>query len=103
VTSRVLEILAQEVGLDESEMTDDLVFADCGVDSLLSLTATGRFREELGVDLESSVFIENPTILGLKRRLSEVTPSYSSDRSSSFSSMGTSTDISSAGSFGCLS
>lgn len=106
VMSRVLKILAEEVGLDESEMADNLVFADYGVDSLLSLTVTGRFREELGLDLESSVFIDYPTIMDLKALLTQSASSYSSRssraRESSFSSIGTSTDISSVGSLGSL-
>lgn len=108
MTCSTLRILAEETGFQESEMTDDLVFADCGVDSLLSLTVTGRFREELDMDMESSVFIDYPTMLDFKRYLTQPSPTYNSDRSSraresSFSSLATSTDISSAGTPGYLS
>lgn len=60
IVTRALTILAEEVGMSSGEMTDDLNFADYGVDSLLSLTITGRYREEMGLDLESSVFVINP-------------------------------------------
>ncbi|KAL4923749.1 polyketide synthase alb1 [Aspergillus undulatus] len=81
VVVRALSILASEVGLSESEMTDDLVFGDCGVDSLLSLTVTGRYREELNLDLDSSVFIEHPTVREFKRFVAQMSPSESSSAS----------------------
>lgn len=83
VVVRALSILASEVGLAESDMSDDLVFADCGVDSLLSLTVTGRYREELDLDLESSVFIDQPTVRDFKRLVAQVSPAEPSDSSSS--------------------
>ncbi|KAL4886268.1 conidial yellow pigment biosynthesis polyketide synthase [Aspergillus karnatakaensis] len=83
VVVRALSILASEVGLSGADMTDDLVFADYGVDSLLSLNITGRYREELNLDLESSVFIDKPTIGDFKRFVAQVSPSGSSDGSSS--------------------
>ncbi|KAI9370749.1 conidial yellow pigment biosynthesis polyketide synthase [Aspergillus egyptiacus] len=79
VIVRALSILASEVGLSEAEMSDDLVFADYGVDSLLSLTITGRYREELNLDLDSSVFIDHPTVRDFKRLVAQVSPSESSD------------------------
>ncbi|KAL4892273.1 hypothetical protein BDV59DRAFT_208603 [Aspergillus ambiguus] len=60
--SRAIEILASEVGLSSSELTDDLIFADYGVDSLMSLTITGEYREQLDLDLDSAVFVDYPTL-----------------------------------------
>lgn len=101
---RALGILAEEVGLSASEMTDDLNFADYGVDSLLSLTITGRYREEMGLDLESSVFVDQPTIKDFKQLLAQNgSAETSSDGSSSepdTSSAASSTDISSPNSSG---
>lgn len=91
VVARALEILAAEVGLSEAEMTDNLNFADYGVDSLLSLTVTGRYREELNLDLESSVFMDYPTIKDFKAFLAEKgfgdssSPELSSEPESKFS------------------
>ncbi|KAG8410814.1 polyketide synthase [Metarhizium acridum] len=59
---RILVILAEEVGLSLETLTDDLVFADYGVDSLLSLTITGRIREELDLDVDSSTFTNCSTL-----------------------------------------
>ncbi|PYH96131.1 conidial yellow pigment biosynthesis polyketide synthase [Aspergillus ellipticus CBS 707.79] len=104
VVGRALSILASEVGLSESEITDDMVFADYGVDSLLSLTVTGRYREELDIDLDSSVFIDQPTVKDFKRFIAQMGPAEASDgstsdpESSSSFNGGSSTDESSAGS-----
>ncbi|KAJ5908568.1 hypothetical protein N7495_001250 [Penicillium taxi] len=104
---RALQILAEEVGLSASDMTDDLNFADYGVDSLLSLTVTGRYREEMSLDLESSVFIEQPTIKDFKQLMAQMSPSESnSDISSSdndSSCAASSTDISTPNSSGLSS
>ncbi|KAJ9319649.1 hypothetical protein DTO271D3_418 [Paecilomyces variotii] len=81
VLVQALKILAEEIGVSEAELSDDLVFADYGVDSLLSLTITGKFREELNMDLESSTFIDHPTVKDLKQLLSQASPSDSSDSS----------------------
>jgi naphtho-gamma-pyrone polyketide synthase len=69
ILAQAFKILAAEVGLSEGELSDDLVFSDFGVDSLLALTITGRFREELNVDLESSIFLDYPTIKDFKKLL----------------------------------
>ncbi|GCB19650.1 conidial yellow pigment biosynthesis polyketide synthase [Aspergillus awamori] len=104
LVKRALTILAEEVGLSESEITDDLVFADYGVDSLLSLTVTGRYREELDIDLESSIFIDQPTVKDFKQFLAPMSQGEASDgstsdpESSSSFNGGSSTDESSAGS-----
>lgn len=68
VVSPALAIISEESGIAMTDLTDDCVFADIGVDSLLSMVITSRFREELGLslDLESSMFIDFPTVKGLK-------------------------------------
>ncbi|KOS48209.1 hypothetical protein ACN38_g825 [Penicillium nordicum] len=98
LATRALAILSKEVGLSASEMTDDLNFADYGVDSLLSLTVTGRYREDMGLDLDSTVFVDNPTVKDFKHLLAQMDPGEASDGSSSegdMSSAASSTDLSS--------
>ena len=56
--SEALAIIAEESGVPVSELTSETAFADLGVDSLLSLLCASRFREELGLDYESSTFAE---------------------------------------------
>ena len=67
VTVRTLEVIAGEVGMPQSELADAIEFADVGVDSLMSLSITGRIREELEIEVPSSLFTDQPTVGDLKR------------------------------------
>ena len=69
VTSRVMDIIASEVGVDVSELADGLDFANMGVDSLMSLSISGRIREEMEIDAPSTVFVDYPTVGSLKGHL----------------------------------
>ena len=80
VVGKALAIVAEEIGVPTSDLSDDFVFADSGVDSLLSLTIAGKFREELDIEVESSLFIECSTVKDLRSFFSQF-------RSSSGSSM----------------
>lgn len=91
-----LIILSEEIGLGlEAFDDDDLSFADSGVDSLLSLTIVGRFREELDIELDSSIFDTCPTIGDFKAILGG-TGSNSSSSSSTPSHTESETDVSEA-------
>jgi naphtho-gamma-pyrone polyketide synthase len=82
--SRVLEIVAEEIGLAISELSPSSQFADLGVDSLMSLTITGRLREELDLDVPSSLFADYETVKELSEFLGggqDSTPSTSTDSS----------------------
>lgn len=81
----ILKILSEEIGIPLASVQDDFVFADNGVDSLLSLKMSGRFREELGLDLESSVFETCATVADLVAHLGYST--FSSDESTEHSSV----------------
>ncbi|KAF2703807.1 putative polyketide synthase [Pleomassaria siparia CBS 279.74] len=61
-----LRIISQESDVPIAELTEETSFADLGVDSLLSLLCASRFREELGLDYESTIFADNPTVKDLK-------------------------------------
>ncbi|GKT90021.1 polyketide synthase [Colletotrichum tofieldiae] len=66
----LLRILSEEIGLSPEALSDDeLDFADHDVDSLLSLTITGRMREDLGIDVDSSTFLTCPTLGHFKSSL----------------------------------
>lgn len=66
-SATALSIVAQESGLDVADLTDGTNFADVGIDSLLGLTISARFREELDVDLDfNALFFEHPTVKDLK-------------------------------------
>jgi len=69
LTRKALAIMAEEVGCEISELVGPIGLADLGIDSLMSLSISGRFREELGIDFHSAVFNDMPTIGDLKQYL----------------------------------
>lgn len=71
VTSHVLDIIASEVGIPVDELADGIDFANMGVDSLMSLSISGRIREELEIDAPSSLFVDYPTVGALKGHLAQ--------------------------------
>lgn len=62
----ILRIVSEEIDIPLASLKDDLVFSDYGVDSLLALSITGRIREELDVNIESSVFLTCETLGDIK-------------------------------------
>ena len=62
IVNDYMGIISEELGLDPSELHDGASFGDIGLDSLMSLTITGRIREELDLDIPTSLFIENHTL-----------------------------------------
>ncbi|KAF2764036.1 polyketide synthase [Teratosphaeria nubilosa] len=62
-------IVAQEMGVDMSEVTDDADLAEMGMDSLMSLTILGELREKTGIDLPSTFLTTNPTIKDIEDAL----------------------------------
>ncbi|RDW58256.1 hypothetical protein BP6252_13667 [Coleophoma cylindrospora] len=65
--TKALEIIAEESGLAMEDLTDSTVFGDVGIDSLLSLTISARFTEELGIDLDfNALFNEYPSVADLR-------------------------------------
>lgn len=87
LTIKVLGIMATEIGVESSELADTIPFVDLGVDSLMSLSISGRFREELDLDIPATLFTDYPTIGDLKTFLTqqkgETTPELSEDGSTS--------------------
>lgn len=65
--ARAMSIIAEESGVALTDFTDSTVFSDIGIDSLLGLIVTSRFKEELDVDLDfNAIFFDYPTVGELK-------------------------------------
>ncbi|PPJ51023.1 hypothetical protein CBER1_07830 [Cercospora berteroae] len=65
---QALVIVAEESGIAENDLGDDTVFADAGIDSLMGLTISARFKEELDLDLDfNSLFYKYPAVKDLKK------------------------------------
>ncbi|KAF1843948.1 polyketide synthase PksA [Cucurbitaria berberidis CBS 394.84] len=71
VTAKVMKIIAEETDVDMSELVEDAAFENLGVDSLLSLTISARFREELELEIPSSLFTDCATVGELKKHFAQ--------------------------------
>ena len=69
-TEKLLSIVSEELGIEQSELLERGSFADMGVDSLMSLTITGRIREEIELDVPTSFFADHPDINKVKVAIS---------------------------------
>ncbi|KAJ5345900.1 Acyl transferase/acyl hydrolase/lysophospholipase [Penicillium brevicompactum] len=82
--SNILQIIASEVGVEVSELTDDVMFADLGVDSLLTISIVARLNSVLDQEVPNSLFADHPSVRELQGYLSvntEAAPMSSSDSS----------------------
>lgn len=70
-TSKAISLIANEAGLELEDLTDDASFADLGVDSLMSLVISEKFRTEINVKVGGSLFLDYPTIGELRKWLDE--------------------------------
>ncbi|OBT76080.1 Type I Iterative Polyketide synthase (PKS) [Pseudogymnoascus sp. 05NY08] len=83
IISQIMAIISDEARLDPSELKSNTEFADFGIDSLLSLTILGRLRDEVGLDLPSTLFSNYPTVEKLQNFIGvDRSPSLSSGSSS---------------------
>lgn len=71
VTNSALMLIANEAALELSDLEDDTSFATLGVDSLMSLVISEKFRTELDIKVGGSLFLDYPTIGDLKAWLEE--------------------------------
>ncbi|KAF2738000.1 polyketide synthase PksA [Polyplosphaeria fusca] len=71
ITSRVMKIIAEETEVDAAELVDEAAFENLGVDSLLSLTISAKFREDLDLEISSSLFTDFPTVGEMKKFFSQ--------------------------------
>ncbi|KAK7530819.1 polyketide synthase module [Phyllosticta citribraziliensis] len=65
----VTKLLAEEIGVSVSELTDDEELSNLGLDSLMSLTITSRIREELQIDVDSDFLMTNTTLGSIRAKL----------------------------------
>lgn len=92
-----LAIIAEESGLAVADLTDNTHFGDVGIDSLLGLTITARFKEELDLDMDfNALFYEYPTVQDLRSLFGSVSVSSSSSSTSGEEPTGASSPVSAA-------
>ena len=71
IVAKALQIVSEESGIGTEELVDESVLTDIGIDSLLGLMISSRFRDELAIDVDSSTLHSMFTIKGLKKYLSQ--------------------------------
>lgn len=79
ILSQVLQVVSDEIGVGEDQLTDEAHFADLGVDSLMSLTMLAIFREDLDLDLPASLLNDFPSVKALKDYLSGLVSDFDVD------------------------
>ncbi|KAL8720159.1 MAG: hypothetical protein Q9225_002947 [Loekoesia sp. 1 TL-2023] len=75
ISSRALNVVAAEVGVPITELSDNVTFADIGVDSLMSLTISARLREELDMEISSTLFVDCSSVADFLNHFSQHEPS----------------------------
>lgn len=68
-----IQVILDETGVARSDVTDETIFVDIGVDSLLSMVISSRLREELDLDLETenAMFLSYPTIKHIREAIDQ--------------------------------
>ncbi|KIV92850.1 hypothetical protein PV10_04114 [Exophiala mesophila] len=74
LVTKAFDIIAKEIDVDQSELNDDIQWADMGVDSLMSLTISGKFREDLDLEVESTLFTDYASVGELRKHLGGLSP-----------------------------
>ena len=69
--AKAMALVAAEAGLELEDLQDDVSFPNLGVDSLMSLVIAEKFRDQLGVTVSGSLFLEYPTVGDLRAWLME--------------------------------
>ena len=67
-TQQALKIIAEQSGIAMSDIQDESNFIDMGIDSLLVLILVDRFKEDLQLDIPTSILMTG-TVKGLKDHL----------------------------------
>lgn len=69
--AKAMLLVANEAGLEVADLHYDADFASLGIDSLMSLVIAEKFRDELGITVGGSLFLEYPTVGDLRSWLLE--------------------------------
>jgi len=80
---KAFDIIIAELNVEASELADAIQWADLGVDSLMALTISGRFREELDLEMSSTLFTDYSSVGELRAHFSSTLGGESIPSSSS--------------------
>ena len=71
LSTLMLNVLGEELGMEVQGLEENTTFAEMGVDSLMSLTVVGRLRESFDLDIPSTIFQNYPTVNRLVKSLED--------------------------------
>ena len=71
VANKAIMLVANEAGLEVSDLEDDCTFANLGIDSLMSLVIAEKLRSNLEVKVGGSLFLDYPTVGDMRKWLDE--------------------------------
>jgi monodictyphenone polyketide synthase len=71
VATKALDLIARESALDLADLEEGAEFCNLGIDSLMSLVLAEKFRLELDVKVNGSLFLDYPTVGDLTKWLDE--------------------------------
>ena len=69
ISDRFRSLLETNLAMQPDELQADTLFADLGIDSLLSLSILDTVRQQLGIEMSSSFFFDHPTFADVERYL----------------------------------
>jgi thioesterase domain-containing protein/acyl carrier protein len=72
ITDQILDIIADETGVERNELDDDCEFAELGIDDLLAKCIITRVHEELDLSLSPTFFLTTACVAALKSELAVV-------------------------------
>lgn len=64
---RIIDILAEELAVDKGLLTDECEITDISLDSLMSLVVSQKLRENLGIEIRDTFYLEISSIGDLKK------------------------------------
>lgn len=83
IIAQILNCIAEQAGLDITDLSDSADFGDLGIDSILTISILVEIRTLTGLDLPSSLFTTHPTVSSLltflEAKLGGPSPLSSSD------------------------
>ncbi|GAP89889.2 putative acyl transferase acyl hydrolase lysophospholipase [Rosellinia necatrix] len=71
IIDTIFGIIAQEVGVDVSSLSDHNMLADSGIDSLLSLSIAARVSDAIGLEIPSGLILASASLGELRESLSQ--------------------------------
>ena len=77
IVETLLAAVAIEAGCEISDLEADTAFADLGVDSLMAITVIASIRNNTGVELPGSFFLDNPTVADATKAMEKGTGAIS--------------------------